>query len=204
VSPPSKRSDRTTRGMARVGSSPISRNSAVQEIAMTKRLLWLVPVLCAGPALAADEANIPRQGTSSAAQVLSGAMQALPLGKDQVRLSYDVTGLRTGEGDLLNNSTVRCVGSLTVINGVFDDESGSCVYTRPDGDQVFSAYKASGRMGVDAKGNWSLLGGTGKLAGIRGTGQFTRTSFKPVTPGGSISLTKIEGSYQLPGASAAR
>jgi hypothetical protein len=171
---------------------------------MTKRLLWLVPVLCAGPALAADDANIPRQGKSSATQILSGTTQALPLGKDQVRLSYDVTGLRIGEGDLLNNSTVRCVGALTIVNGVFDDESGSCVYTRPDGDQVFSSFRASGRMGVDAKGNYSLIGGTGKLTGIRGTGQFTRTSFKPVTPGGSISMTKAEGSYQLPGASAAR
>jgi hypothetical protein len=172
---------------------------------MTKRWLWLVPVLYAGAALAADDAaSIPREGKASATQVLSGTVQALPLGKDQVRLSYDVVGLRTGEGDILNNSTVRCVGSLTVINGVFDDESGSCVYTRPDGDQAFSSYKASGQMGVDAKGNYSLIGGTGKLTGIRGTGQFTRTSFKPVTPGGSISLTKAVGSYQLPGGSAAK
>jgi hypothetical protein len=167
------------------------------------KVLLAVVLVCSGAVLA-DDAAIPREGKSSATQVLSGTVQVLPLGKDQARLSYDVTGLRTGEGDILNNSTVRCVGAFTVLNGAFGDENGSCVYTRPDGDQVFSWYRAEGTQGTGAKGTWTLLGGTGKFAGIQGTGEFTRVNFKPAVPGGSISLSRISGTYKLAAASAAR
>jgi hypothetical protein len=62
-----------------------------------------------------------------------------------------------------------------------DDETNSCVYTRPDGDQVFTKSKASG-----------------KLAGITGSGEFTRTSVRPVAEGGSLSYARSRSSYKLP------
>jgi len=123
-----------------------------------------------------------------------------PLGKDMVQVSYDVTGVvvsDTGEG-LLHGSSVRCIGGMFVVNGAFDNETNSCVYTRPDGDQIFTTGKASGKQGQAAKGSSTIVGGTGKMAGITGGGEFTRTSVRPLAEGGSLSYARARTTYKLP------
>lgn len=172
---------------------------------MASKFVVAVVGLFSATAIAADPAApIPKEGKISGTQILSGTVQVVPLGKDQSRLSYDVVGARLAEGDLFHNATVRCIGSLTVINNSWDDETGNCITTRPDGDQVFTALKGSGKSGGEAKGTWTFIGGTGKLAGIQGSGEFTRTSLRPAVPGTSQSVSRVTGSYKLPTSSASR
>ncbi len=168
---------------------------------MRKGILVLAAGLVSVVAFAADApAPIPKEGSSSFVNVLSGTVKAMPLGKDQVQLSYETMGVSTsptGEG-LLHNASMRCLGGMHVVNGAFDNESGSCVLTRPDGDQVFTSHKASGKVGVAAKGTFTYVGGTGKMAGITGGGEFTRYNVRPAAEGTSQSVTHGTAKYKLP------
>jgi hypothetical protein len=168
---------------------------------MRKGLLLLAGGLSWWSAVAAEPPlPIPKEGATSGTAVFVGTMKGLPLGKDRVQVSYDVTGVvvsDTGEG-LLHGSSVRCIGGMLVVNGAFDDETNSCVYTRPDGDQIFTTSKVSGKQGEAARGRFTFVGGTGKMAGITGSGEFTRTSVRPVAEGGSLSYARSKSSYKLP------
>ena len=165
---------------------------------MRKAILALAAALVSLPAFAADApAPIPKEGSFSYVNVFSGTVKAMPLGKERIQLSYDVMGVSTGEG-LLHNSSVRCVGGMHVANGAWDDESGSCIYTRPDGDQVFGTYKATGKVGAAAKGTFTYVGGTGKMAGITGGGEFTRVNVRPAAEGTSQSVSHHTAKYRLP------
>jgi hypothetical protein len=168
---------------------------------MRKGILVLAVGLVSWLAVAADAPPpIPKEGSGPFLNVLSGTVKAMRLGKDRLQLSYDVMGVSTsptGEG-LLHNASMHCVGGMHVVNGTFDDESGSCVYTRPDGDQVFTRHKAAGKMGVEAKGTVTYVGGTGKMAGITGTGEFTRVQARPAAEGTSQSVLRGTAKYKLP------
>jgi hypothetical protein len=50
------------------------------------------------------------------------------------------------------------------VEGVYDEDTGLCEYTRPDGDKVFLTYEAAGKVGASVKGTGSIAiaGGTGK------------------------------------------
>jgi len=166
---------------------------------MRRGKLVLAVGLISSLAAAADP-PLPKEGTSSYLNALSGTVKAMPIGKDRVQLAYDVMGVSlsdTGEG-LLHNASVRCLGGMLVVNGAFEDEAGSCVYTRPDGDQAFTTYRASGKPGVAAKGTYSYVGGTGKLAGMSGGGEFTRYNVRPAAEGTSQSVTRGKGTFRLP------
>jgi hypothetical protein len=102
----------------------------------------------------------------------------------------------TGEGPV-HNASVRCVGGGHIVNGTFD-ASGSCVYTRPDGDQVFQTYKDAGKVGGAAKGTFTYVGGTGKLAGITGGGEYSRYSVRPAAEGTTQGVSTYTGKYKLP------
>ncbi len=168
---------------------------------MRKGIMVLAVGLVSLPVFAADApAPIPKEGSISYVNVFSGTVKAMPLGKDRAQLSYEVMGVSTsptGAG-LLHNASVRCMGGMHIVNGAWDDESGSCVYTRPDGDQVFGTYKAAGKMGASAKGTFTYVGGTGKMAGITGSGEFTRVNVRPAAEGTSQSVSHHTGKYKLP------
>lgn len=145
-------------------------------------------------------APIPKEGTGKSHAVYSGTLKVLPLGKGEAQIQYEVAGITmsdTGEG-LLHNASVRCMGGMHVVNGEFNDESGACVYTRPDGDQVFQVHKAAGKAGVAAKGTFTFVGGTGKLAGIQGGGEFVRSNVRPAAEGMSQSFSQATMHYKLP------
>jgi hypothetical protein len=168
---------------------------------MRKGILVFAVGLVSLVALAADSAPpVPKEGSSPYVNVLSSNVKALPLGKERVQFSYEAMGVSTsptGEG-LLHNSSLRCIGGMHIVNGAWDDESGSCIYTRPDGDQVFATYKATGKLGGTSKGVVTYVGGTGKMAGITGSGDWTRVSVRPAAEGTSQSVLRGTSKYKLP------
>ncbi len=73
---------------------------------MQKTLVFLAAGLFGWSAVAAEPLPLPKEGTTSGTAVFVGTMKGLPLGKDEVQVSYDVTGVvlsETGEG-LLHGS----------------------------------------------------------------------------------------------------
>jgi hypothetical protein len=154
--------------------------------------------LLSGLAVAADTpAAIPKQGNLSGSQEVSGPFTSMHLGTDRLHLTWDVTGVRTSDsGDILHNAKVRCLGSFLAVNDIFDNELDSCIYTRPDGDQVFAVVKGTGKVGGEALGTVTLVGGTGKLVGITGSMEFTRTSV--IQDGANMkSTSRSRGTYKL-------
>jgi len=168
---------------------------------MNKRIwMLLAGLVVTTPSAAEAPASLPREGSYTYVNVLSATLRVLPMGKDRLQFSYDTMGgsiSPSGEG-LMHNASMRCVGGMHIVNGAWEDESGSCVITRPDGDQIFNTYRASGKVGGEVKGVTTITGGTGKLAGITGQSEFTRQALRPVVEGTSQSVSRGKGSYKLP------
>jgi hypothetical protein len=77
-------------------------------------------------------------------------------------------------------------------------ETGFCVSTRPDGDQVFFTIKGTGRLGIGAKGTTTIVGGTGKLTGIQGNAEYTVFDVRPAAEGTIQGYNRGKGQYKLP------
>lgn len=146
------------------------------------------------------QAQVPKEGSGSYVAAFSTTFKAIPMGKERVHMTYEGLGVTIGDNNqgLLHNASAHCIGSVHAIKGEFDNDFGFCVYTLPDGDQVFQTYKASGKVGEVAKGTGTFVGGTGKLVGIQGTTEFTRQGVRPALPGTAQGYTRSKGSYKLP------
>ena len=83
------------------------------------------------------------------------------------------------------------------MKGEVIDESGFCVMTRPDGDQIFWTYKDTGPAGAN-KGTFTIVGGTGKLVGIQGSTEYTGHFVRPVAEETMQGYIKNKGQYKLP------
>jgi len=88
-------------------------------------------------------------------------------------------------------------------SGVPENYANSCVFTRPDGDQYFTTDKLSAASGLALKGGVTqgtsvITGGTGKLAGITGTIEWTRYGVRPAMEGTAQTVTRGKANYKLP------
>lgn len=88
---------------------------------------------------------------------------------------------------------------MNIVDGAIAD-SGFIISTLTSGDKIFMKYSASGKMGKPtvAKGTFTYVGGTGKLAGITGSGEFTRYSLQPPDKGKGANFTITKSHYKLP------
>ena len=84
------------------------------------------------------------------------------------------------------------------LKGVYEDNNGFCVRTRPDGDQVFFTFKASGALGRGGKGSYTYVGGTGKMTGIQSSGEFSDFALRPAAEGTFQGYNRFKGQYKLP------
>jgi len=153
------------------------------------------------PAVAlAEEAAIPKEGSYVTTTMGSAAFKALPLGKDRVQMTWDWIGVQTTEGGkgLTHNASIHCLGGLRAVNSEYETYLNSCVITRPDGDQLFYVETGTGRMGGATKGTGTFVGGTGKLAGITGGGEWTRYMVRPAADGTFQSVSTAKVTYKLP------
>jgi len=145
-------------------------------------------------------AEVPKEGSGTTLIAYGGTFKAIAMGKERMHLTYEVAGaavVEEGES-ILHGSSVHCIGAMHIVNGAYNDDSGFCEYTLPDGDKVFAATKASGKLGESAKGTSEYVGGTGKFAGITGSGEFERFSLKAYQQGTIQGYVKAKGDWKLP------
>ena len=146
------------------------------------------------------KAQIPKEGTTSETWAWSGTFKALPMGQERVEMTFELMGVVIADTseDLYHNSSFRCLGALHAVKGETND-SGFCVHTRPDGDQAFLTYKATGKLGVSGgKGTWTYVGGTGKVAGIQGTAEYTNFLVRPAAEGTFQGYSRAKVHYKRP------
>ena len=91
-----------------------------------------------------------------------------------------------------DNSTCHSVGVIKIdkgkVTGIIPGK-----HMDPSGD-----FYVVESIQTGPEGNWKFIYGTGKFAGITGSGKFYRTTKgKPVTPGTSQGCNKITGTYDL-------
>ena len=146
------------------------------------------------------KAQIPKEATTSFTMAYSCTFKALPMGQERVQMTYELMGVMIGDTpqDLNHNSSMRCLGALHAVKGEYKDNSGFCVSTRPDGDQIFIIYKAAGKMGGGEKGTTTIVGGTGKLVGIQGDSEYTGIPLRPAAEGTFQGYVRHKGQYKLP------
>jgi hypothetical protein len=150
-------------------------------------------------------AQMAKEGTYAGMVFFSGTFKTIAMEKERVQMSYEVTGISRGQDEKspFHNATIHCLGSLHAIKAAYDNDNGFCAYTRPDGDQIFLTYEAKGKLGVSdgsvsANGTAKIVGGTGKFAGIQGSGELERHSLRATAPGIFNSFNVTKGSYKIP------
>jgi len=160
-------------------------------------ILVLVLSVVAAPVCGEEMA---KEGTSSGKGYYTGTLQMLPLGKVRVQINYEGFGVSvsdTGQG-LFHNASQHVLGGLQIVKGAIED-SGSLVYTLTSGDKVFMTYKSTGKVGKPTiyKGTFTYVGGTGKVSGIQGGGEFTRYSLQPPAKGKFASFSVSKSNWKI-------
>jgi len=149
----------------------------------------------------AEEAAIPKEGSYSTMTMGSATSKVLQLGKERLQMTWEFLGVQAGVSgkSLTDKATVRCLGSLRALNAEFESSTNSCVITRPDGDQLYWVETVvAGRMGGESKGTGTFVGGTGKLAGITGSGEWARQVVGRAAEGTFQTVTNSKVTYKLP------
>jgi hypothetical protein len=137
------------------------------------------------------------EGKESGTMSYSGPVKLLTMGKERVQMNYEGLGIYIGEGPM-NNASFRFMGALQIVKGVYDNDFGLLIFTTPEGHQGFATYEATGRIGAGGKGIYKYVGGTGKLAGLQGGGEFTRISLRPSAEETIQGYNKVNGHWKLP------
>ncbi|MFQ5961508.1 MAG: hypothetical protein ACE5MG_08920 [Candidatus Methylomirabilales bacterium] len=158
---------------------------------------FVAVMLSVSQAVAAD---LAREGSYSIRFAWSGAFDALEVGENHLVFVYTLQGVVTnnaGEG-IFHNMSANCIGMGSSLDGA-ENNSGNCVYTDADGDKIFDEWEDEGTFGVGAKGSATLIGGTGKYAGISGGGQYERFNVPAAAEGTFQGYIPDEtGTYRLP------
>lgn len=143
-------------------------------------------------------AEMAKEGTGSGTTYYTSTYQVLAQGKLYIQINYDARGVSAIEDETspFYGASCQCVGAVKVVRGE-SKESGLCTFTRPDKDKIFMSYEGTGKGGV-AKGNYILVGGTGKCEGITGNGEWARTSLQGPVKGAGASFSKSTGSWKIP------
>ena len=141
---------------------------------MSLRLLLLMTVLPLAP-ITVLAGEMPKEGTDSFTNTwLVTTSNTMKVG-DRTLGTYQVSGVHQNvQGEATTDMAMRCLG-------IYDDagkaperrEHGACTFTDNDGDEIMATYERKTAEG----GIETLEAGTGKFAGISGTGEWTVVKF---------------------------
>jgi hypothetical protein len=155
------------------------------------RAVWTtLACAAAAPALA----QLAKDGKVDLTLCWGGPTHAIAPTPNERFGNYSVTGgTRSAAGEAFDSMSVECLGSFESRGGVFQHK-GYCVYQDRAGDRIY---------GVDTSGgggySWFMLGGTGKFAGISGSGQVERLGeMTPVRQGTLQGCRRMVGAYEFP------
>ena len=148
------------------------------------------------------KAQIPKEGTISCVTGFSGTAKILPMGQEDIGMTYELMGaiISDTDADPYHDTSFRCLGTLHAVKGEFNDDRGFCVSIRPDGDKIFWTFKGAGKVGPGGvnKGTFTIVGGTGKMTGIQGSTEYTVMGVRPAAEGTFQDYMRCKGWYKLP------
>jgi hypothetical protein len=139
---------------------------------MSLRLLLLTTLPLLPVTVQAGE--LPKEGTGSFTnEWLMTSSSSVKVG-DRTLGTYELSGVhRNDNGEAMTDMGMRCLGIYDVAGGAPEQEHGACTYTDNDGDQIMATFESkTAKSGIE-----TLVAGTGKFAGISGTGEYTELKF---------------------------
>ena len=118
--------------------------------------------------------EMPKEGTDSFTNTwLVTTLNTMKVG-DRTLGTYEFGGVHQNvQGDATTDMGMRCLGIYDVAGKVREQEHGACTFTDNDGDEIMATYERKTAEG----GIETLVAGTGKFAGISGTGEWTVLKF---------------------------
>ena len=133
-------------------------------------LLTILPLF---PMTASAE-EMPKEGIDSYTHTLVVTFVSPMKVGDRALIISEQNGVSLNDNGrtMFNNMGTRCV-SLEEIDGSGRRAQGGCTFTDNDGDQLMLTLDRRGEAG-----NATLVSGTGKFAGISGTGEYTHRLIK--------------------------
>ena len=116
----------------------------------------------------------PKEGTDSFTNTwLITSSNTMKVG-DRTLGTYEVSGLHQDvQGDATTDMGMRCLGIYNDAGKDRAQEHGACTFTDNEGDKIMATYERNTVEG----GTETLVAGTGKFAGISGTGEWTVLKF---------------------------
>jgi len=116
--------------------------------------------------------------------------------KDLIIMGYENRGivLDNTASKFWDSDTTHGVGIVKIDKGKVT-VSNISKHTAPNGDFYVTE---SSRVGPSPESNWKFIYGTGKFAGVTGSGKsIPFTKAKPDSPGISQGCVKVSGTYEL-------
>jgi len=166
--------------------------------------VWLGASLCASALLGIShssgaETALPKEGTIAATIIFQVVVKKVAMGEEYVQYIAEAkNGVVADNPDAFaDRLTGQCVGTLRLIKGKFDTELGTCEFLDPAGDKFYSSYTQV-PDGAALKEKHTLIGGTGKYAGITGGMEGVRRMHRPRAEGDVAGSVKWTGTYKLP------
>ena len=150
--------------------------------------------IAAGTACAADP--LPKRGNLSGAFAWSYAPgKNIQVDKDHIVWGGVAAGpfIADGGKGLLHASAAECTFAGEFMKGTVTYNAGACVTTDADGDKVAFNWKCTA---CPANGEIVLTNGTGKYAGIKGSGTFQQNDAGPFDANMGWSIWKVK--WELP------
>jgi hypothetical protein len=146
-------------------------------------------------------AEMAKEGESNIKSAMSFTFKHLPMEKERVETQIETFGVtvEAKEDCPLFSSTFYVLGESHAYKGVYE-ERGFVRYTRPDGDQIFFTYEAKGNMQGERKAKLTVVGGTGKCAGITGEmdGSPALKGLRPPKEGVGMGVAVGKFSWKIP------
>jgi hypothetical protein len=181
------------RTMMRGGIQMNSQKHILSAATLTLTLVAAVAFAAAAPARAGE-------GKLSGTYAGWGTIKATQIGEDRLLTINDHNAVGVNSDPMFGHLAAHCWGLGDYTKGV-GQVHGYCVFTDPAGDNFVSSW-ASETWSLSQetfKLPFTLSSGTGKFAGITGTGTYTDSGnmFKPL-PGTYYVYGTTEGTYKLP------
>lgn len=112
-------------------------------------------------------AETPKEGTDSYTNTwMSNGPSSLKIG-DRTAGMYELIGVHRNDSGA-DDMGLRCLGAYEIGGAGIVQDHGACIYADHAGDQIMTMYEDNGNNGTE-----TLVAGTGKFAGISGTGEYT-------------------------------
>jgi len=122
------------------------------------------------------------------------------LGEDSSFVTFDAIGVLMSDGKgLFHEATMHSAGSEYIEKGVIKNYVLYGYYLLKNGDKVFIKQgRDEYKTGAPYRGKNTIIGGTGKCAGIQGSWEFTGVNLRPAAEGIGQGYNKHPIKYRLP------